>query len=105
MHIIYEKASRVLAWLGLAFEDSTLAMKLCETIYQCYYPSRVSPSDEILIMALPDRVSRMGAVDHLIVPESAPSWRALFRLIAREYWKVSSRHHLTQLCQTLREGD
>jgi len=87
MHTIYEKASRVLAWLGPASEDSTLAMKFCETIYQCYYPDKVSPSDESLIMALPDRPARIKAVDHLILPEFTHSWLALFRLIAREYWK------------------
>jgi len=94
MHNIYEKASTVLAWLGPASEDSTLAMNFSETIYQCYYPSRVLPSDELLYFTLEPRSSREEAVDHLMLPEYTLSWLALFRLIAREYWKVSSRYHI-----------
>jgi hypothetical protein len=97
MHNIYKKASRVLAWLGPASEDCAFAMNFSETIYQCYYPSRVSLSDEFLYIALEPYSAREEAVDHLMLPEHTLSWLALFRLMTREYWKVSIRYHIISL--------
>jgi len=82
MHRIYQHATQVVVWLGVAHDDSNSALKLAKDIYNCF--GRVEEEDEGDNPELKSTI--VTKTERLINKRNASAWIALHRLLSRPWW-------------------
>ena len=82
MHRIYQHATQVVVWLGVANDDSNSALELAKDIYNCF--DRVEEEDEGENPELKSTI--VTKTKHFINKQMASAWIALRRLLRRSWW-------------------